>query len=895
VSAARTFFAPQVVQTSAMDCGPAALASVLAGFGVAASYGRLREACQTDVDGTSVDTLEDIACSLGLDAEQTLIPVDHVLLAEAATLPAIVVLRLPNGFTHFVVAWRKVGRFVEVMDPATGRRWIPGARFTRDLFVHEMPVPAAAFAEWVTSEEFLGALRRRLADMGCAREAEAVVTAALEEGGWRPMARLDAAVRVTGAMVRAKGLSPGRQAAAALLAQHALAGERDEVIPARYWIATTAPSTREGVQQVRLRGAVVLQLRGKRAPESTALPPSPELAAALAEPPPRPLRELARFALQGFSGSLLAAVLAIALVASTAGTILEALLLRGVMSIGRELGVVQQRVGGMLVVFVLLAILLGLDVFAARGTLRVGRALELSLRILFLRKIPRLGDRYFATRPISDMAQRAHLIHGVRALPELVVQGARTVLEIVLTAVGIAWLDPRGAPLAIATASLVLVVPLAHLPTLVERDLRVRTHAGSLARFYLDAILGLTPIRTHAAEPAVRREHESLLVDWARAARDGARAYVRADLVQALAGAALSTWLLAHYVASGGEPSGVVLLVYWALNLPVLGQDLVALTRQYPQHRNAVLRLLDPLGAREDTEAQAELRTTAHPAGVAIAFEGVEVIAGGHSILQDVRLSVAPGSHVAIVGASGAGKSSLLGLLLGWHRPRSGRLLVDGRDVGPWVRAECAWVDPAVMLWNRSAAENLVYGAPAPFGHLVPGAVATSELQEILEKLPEGLQTRLGEGGALVSGGEGQRLRFARALLRQDARLVLLDEPFRGLDRERRHALLGRARAWWRDATLLCVTHDIAETQRFDRVLVVHEGRIVEDGPPEMLLAREGSRYQAMLAEEATVLREIWAGGAWRRVRLDAGRTVEDLPSLSEKRASLSRAEGRRS
>src|SRR5256712_13517144 len=92
----RRFFAPEVIQTSAMDCGPASLKCLLEGFGISVSYGRLREACQTDVDGTSIDTLEEVAVQLGLAAEQILVPVDHVLLPEARTFPAIVGIRPPT-------------------------------------------------------------------------------------------------------------------------------------------------------------------------------------------------------------------------------------------------------------------------------------------------------------------------------------------------------------------------------------------------------------------------------------------------------------------------------------------------------------------------------------------------------------------------------------------------------------------------------------------------------------------------------------------------------------------------------------------------------------------------------------------------------------------------------
>ena len=117
LSGRRRLLVPEVVQTSAMDCGPAALKCLLEGFGIPVSYGRLREACQTDVDGTSIDTLEEVARQLRLDAVQVMLPVDHLLLPEAEALPALVVVTLPSGFTHFIVLWRRHGPWVQVMDP----------------------------------------------------------------------------------------------------------------------------------------------------------------------------------------------------------------------------------------------------------------------------------------------------------------------------------------------------------------------------------------------------------------------------------------------------------------------------------------------------------------------------------------------------------------------------------------------------------------------------------------------------------------------------------------------------------------------------------------------------------------------------------------------------------
>ena len=265
--------------------------------------------------------------------------------------------------------------------------------------------------------------------------------------------------------------------------------------------------------------------------------------------------------------------------------------------------------------------------------------------------------------------------------------------------------------------------------------------------------------------------------------------------------------------------------------------------------------------------------------GVAIVLEGVSVRVAGHIILADLDLVIRAGSHVAIVGPSGAGKSSLVGLLLGWYRSATGQILVDGvpLDGGclAQLRQETAWVDPAVQIWNCSLLDNLRYGAHGEASPPLASVIAQADLRSVLERLPDGLQTPLGEGGGLVSGGEGQRVRFGRALLRPGVRLVLLDEPFRGLDRERRQELLARARRLWRHAALLCITHDVGATQTFDCVLVVEGGRIVESGAPADLAAQPDTRYRTMLEAETVVREGLWASGIWRRLWLEGGRFVE--------------------
>ena len=209
----RRWLVPEVVQTSAMDCGPASLKALLEGFRVPVSYGRLREACQTDVDGTSIDTLELLANQLGVQAEQVMLPLDHLFLASARALPALVVVQHSDGGTHFLVAWRRVGQWVQVMDPAVGRRWLRTERFAETLFRHETNVDAQDWRAWAASPDFLGPLRERLAGVGVsAAGANELIEEALADEGWFGFGALDAAVRFATAIVDAGGLRAGPEA-----------------------------------------------------------------------------------------------------------------------------------------------------------------------------------------------------------------------------------------------------------------------------------------------------------------------------------------------------------------------------------------------------------------------------------------------------------------------------------------------------------------------------------------------------------------------------------------------------------------------------------------------------------------------------------------------------------
>lgn len=990
------YFVPEVIQTSAMDCGPASLISLLEGCGIRVSYGRLREACQTEVDGSSIDTLEEVANQLGLQAEQIMLPADHLWLPESQVLPAIAVVELPGKLTHFIVIWRRAGNFVQIMDPATGRRWVRLKQLQQELYLHTMPVPAASWREWAASSEVLSVFGRRLADLKISHaKIQELLALALADESWQGLGTLDAATRLVATLVASGGIEGGTVAGSLIESLYRqthpqlASGATDLPVARAYWSVRAFPAPKqapiealnpaeedrpdqeaaqnnsagdgdleeetleEPENEILFRGVLLVRIRGHRPAlsdtataepdsrqeedaENETLPAalSPELAAALREKPTHPLNEFLKVLRQ--DGLFDPFLILVALLVAAAGVTFEALLFRSLLNVANFLKVREQQLAGLVALLVFFGVLITLELFVALGVRRLGRRLEIRLRILFLEKIPRLNDRYFRSRLTADMAERSHSIHLVRELPELVRALVSQTAQVVMNTVGVIWLYPAGTPFAIGLLLTALGVPLLLQPLSTQRNLRQRTHQGALARFYLDALLGQSAIRAHGAEAAMRREHESRLVEWARASLALLRVQLPVAAIQVFLSLVIHLGLLVAYTQSFGSDilnntGSILLLVYWTSAFYPLGRSIAETLQKYPTQRNVLLRLLEPIGAANETEpptndfsstttalinsgleaepaSQIAYETT--PSGVAsqaniaaaeanrargvsIEMQGVSVHASGHTILEDISLKIAPGSHVAIVGPSGAGKSSLVGLLLGWHRPSTGRVLVDGQNElsGPQLvalRQQTAWVDPTIQLWNRSLLDNLCYGATNDRAAASPGdesgavsrisgIIEQAELISVLQNLPAGLQTTLGENGALVSGGEGQRVRLGRAMHRSEARLVILDEPFRGLTAKQRHQLLQSARRRWRNATLLCITHDVSETLAFERVLVIEDGQIKEDGNPANLLKQAASRYSQMFQAEQFVHKQLWGSDRWRKISLENGQLEEIL------------------
>jgi ATP-binding cassette subfamily C protein CydD len=220
-----------------------------------------------------------------------------------------------------------------------------------------------------------------------------------------------------------------------------------------------------------------------------------------------------------------------------------------------------------------------------------------------------------------------------------------------------------------------------------------------------------------------------------------------------------------------------------------------------------------------------------------------------HNVLQNLSFRVRPGERVILTGASGAGKSTLLNLLMGFDEPSEGTIWIDKTPLSdmpqPYQLNQLAWVGQHPVLFHGSLRDNIRLGRPHASARDIQAAAQAARVLAFADQMPQGLDTPVGEQGRRLSRGQAQRVALARAFL-ADAPLVLLDEPTAGLDAANERLVVAAIDTLSRGCTVIMVTHRLHNIQDTDRVLVLAEGRIAEDGPYRDLLAARGTLYNLL-------------------------------------------------
>ena len=487
--------------------------------------------------------------------------------------------------------------------------------------------------------------------------------------------------------------------------------------------------------------------------------------------------------------------------------------------------------------------------------------IDVELGARLFRHLVALPVGYFATRRAGDSVARVRELETIRNF--LTGSALTLVIDLIFTFVFLAvmfYYSPLLAFIVMGSFPFYIVLSASVTP-IFRRRLEEKFERNSENQsFLVESVTAIETIKAMAVEPQMQRRWEEQLASYTRSSFSVlSLGNWASQAVQYVSKAvtALTLYFGAHLVIDGKMTIGELIafnMLAGRVAQPVL--RLAQVWQDFHQVRISIERLGDILNSVPEP-AYSPTRAALPSIRGDIRFEHVtfRYRLDGPEILKDVTLRIPAGQMIGVVGASGSGKSTLAKLIQRLYVPESGRVLVDGIDLGvvdvAWLRRQVGVVLQENVLFNRSIRDNIAFSDPALPMHRIVAAAELAGAHEFILELPNGYDTVVGERGASLSGGQRQRIAIARALI-MDPRILIFDEATSALDYESEHIIQNNMRRIAEGRTVVVIAHRLSTVRRADRIITIERGRIVEEGTHSELV-RSGGRYAALHRLQAGV------------------------------------------
>jgi ATP-binding cassette subfamily B protein/subfamily B ATP-binding cassette protein MsbA len=480
--------------------------------------------------------------------------------------------------------------------------------------------------------------------------------------------------------------------------------------------------------------------------------------------------------------------------------------------------------------------------------IRAALRMVFRLRCAVFEHLQKLSLAFHDTTKVGDSLYRiAWDTYAVQTLlNNAIVPATTATLTLVGIAVVMALRDWR-----ITVAALAIAIPLVMLIRRLDQpmsrySLRVHERESDVSSRVQETLTAIRAVQAFAREPLERERFERQAAASLHANLHLTLLQTGSQMVVSLlmaVGTAAVIWLAGRRALEGALTPGDVVLLAAYLVMLYTPLETLAYTAVAVQGAAAgARRVLALLDVRPDVVDAPDAMPLPGRAAGELAFERVTFAYGtGRPALREVSFEVRRGESVAIVGASGAGKSTLASLVVRFYDPQSGRITMDGHDLRALtlrsLRENVALVLQDPIVFGASIRENIAYGRPGATAEDVERAARAANAHEFIAGLPEGYDTVAGERGVTLSGGQRQRISIARAFVK-DAPVLILDEPTSALDAENERAILDALGRLMHGRTTLIIAHRLSTVRHADRIVVLQDGVVVEQGTHTELLAR---------------------------------------------------------